>query len=177
LVKSNSKVEEMELFIPGLLLFFCVIVFSFLMIPRFTPLVVAIVSIVVLVFAVQQHYNMFEEEYRLSTWQESFKMYAPAIMIIAIILFIIYSILTLFTKGSVPVPSLPSMPVASPDSITGQLSTTLNKVATSVGNTSSNLLSGVKSVVNRSASPLVNAKVNGMNRPRTNLSRSFFETL
>ena len=78
----------MELFIPGLFVFFLAIAISFAIVPRFTPLIAAILSIVFLVLGVRQHYLMFASEYRLSTWQDSFKIYAPAIMIGAMILFI-----------------------------------------------------------------------------------------
>jgi hypothetical protein len=80
----------MEFFIPGLLLFLVSIIISFILAPRFTPLVVALLSIGFLTYGVYDHYKMFAAEYRLSTWQESLKIYAPAIMIAAIIIFIIY---------------------------------------------------------------------------------------
>jgi hypothetical protein len=86
----------MELFIPGMCLFLVAIAISFAVIPRFTPLVIALLSIVILVIAVRHHYLMFEAEYRLSTWQDSIKIYAPAIMIIAIILFITIPMIFLY---------------------------------------------------------------------------------
>jgi len=80
----------MEFFIPGLFLFLISIALSFVVAPRFTPLVTAILSIAFLTWGVYQHYTMFASEYRLSTWQNSIKIYAPALMIAAIILFVIY---------------------------------------------------------------------------------------
>ena len=64
---------------------------SFAVAPNLSPIILAVLSIALLVFGVYHHYNMFASEYRLSTWQESLKIYAPAIMIGAIIIFIIYS--------------------------------------------------------------------------------------
>jgi len=162
----------MELFIPGLFLFFLAIGISFFIIPKFTPLVVTILSIVVLVVAVRQHYKMFESEYRLSTWQESFKVYAPAIMIGAIILFIMYFILSIFTKGSVPIPNIPNIEAASPDSATNQVVESLNQVANSISNTTSNIVSNVVNRFNESTG--INYK---KNKNGNNISRSFLEVL
>jgi hypothetical protein len=164
----------MELFIPGLCLFFLTIVLCFLILPRFTPLVIAILSIVVLVLAVWQHYTMFKDEYRFSTWQDTFKAYSPAIMIIAIILFIIYSILSFFTKGAVPVPSLPNITSASPNTTASQIVNSLNRVANSISNTGSNIVSSVNTML----SPGNQSNMAPNNRRnKNNLSRSFLETL
>ena len=172
----------MELFIPGLCLFLVAIGISFLIIPRFTPLVIAVLSLVVLVVAVREHYKMFADEYRLSTWQESLKVYAPAIMIIVMILFLMYSILAFFTNGSVPIPSLPEIPAASPDSTVNQITQSLNKVANSIGNTSSNVVSNVVSKVNGAMNQIgenisQNNEKNNKNKNKSNISRSFLETL
>jgi predicted PurR-regulated permease PerM len=167
----------MELFIPGLSLFFLTIVVTFLIVPRFTPLIIAVLSIIVLVVAIWQHYSMFQDEYRLSTWQESLKVYAPAIMIIAIILFIIYTILSLFTKGAVPSPSVPNISMPSADSATNQVVESLNKVATSLGNVSSNIVSSVNSMMGQNVSQGSINQSGSYKNNKGNLSRSFLETL
>jgi predicted PurR-regulated permease PerM len=167
----------MELFIPGLSLFFLTIVVTFLIVPRFTPLIIAVLSIIVLVVAIWQHYSMFQDEYRLSTWQESLKVYAPAIMIIAIILFIIYTILSLFTKGAVPIPSVPNISMPSADSTTNQVVESLNKVATSLGNVSSNIVSSVNSMMGQNVSQGSINQSGSYKNNKGNLSRSFLETL
>lgn len=166
----------MELFIPGLCIFFLTIVLCFLILPRFTPLIIAVLSIVVLVIAVYQHYSMFRDEYRFSTWQDTFKSYAPAIMIVAIILFIIYSILSFFTKGAVPIPSMPNITGASPNSATNQVVSSLNSVANSISNVGSNIVSSVNSMLSPGNQRSMTS-MNQRNRNKNNLSRSFLETL
>jgi hypothetical protein len=140
----------MEFFIPGLLLFLVSIAITFIVAPRFTPLVVALLSIVFLTYGVYDHYKMFAAEYRLSTWQQSLKIYAPAIMIGAIIIFIIFSILSFFTKGSVPVPSVPNVTEPNENSATNQIVNGLNTIG--------------------------NMFTNNKNK-NNNLSRSFLETI
>jgi len=169
----------MELFIPGLFVFFVAIAISFAIVPRFTPLLAAILSIVFLVLGVRQHYLMFASEYRLSTWQGSFKIYAPAIMIGAMILFIIYTILALFTTGSVPVPSLPEVTAPTPNTLTDNVMGSLNTVAKSLSTANENLVEKVNNKLGSLASLVSNNgnKNNTKSTTANTISRSFLETL
>lgn len=172
----------MEFFIPGLLLFLVSIAISFIIAPRFTPLVAAILSIAFLTYGVYDHYKMFASEYRLSTWQESLKIYAPAIMIGAIILFIIYSILAFFTKGSVPVPPIPNVTEPNENSATNQIMNSLNKVGNIfTNNKNTNVVNEVNNKINNANKNRNN--VLGLNNKentegkKNNISRSFLETI
>ena len=175
----------MEFFIPGLLLFLVSIAVSFAIAPRFTPLVVALLSIGFLTYGVYDHYKMFAAEYRLSTWQESLKIYAPAIMIAAIIIFIIYSILAFFTKGSVPVPPIPNVTEPNDNSATSQIVNSLNKVGSLfTNNKNTNMINNVNNQinnVNKNRNNILNLGNNNEgennNKKNNNLSRSFLETI
>lgn len=172
----------MEFFIPGLLLFLLSVIVSFILAPRFTPLVVAVLSIVLLSYGVYDHYKMFAAEYRLSTWQQSLKIYAPAIMIGAIILFIIYAILAFFTKGSVPVPSIPNITAPNENSATNQVVQSLNRVANGLTNNKNDIVSSVNNTINKVNNNSENGKNNNKNagnknKRNNNISRSFLETI
>lgn len=176
----------MELFIPGLFVFFLVIAICFAIVPKMTPLIAAILSMVFLVVGVREHYLMFASEYRLSTWKDTLQIYAPAIMIGAMILFIIYSILALFTTGSVPVPSIPAVTEAAPNTVTENVMDSLNTVANSLVNVNTNLAENVNDVINslnKNANQLVNTvtgnndKNKNKNKTNNNFRRSFFETI
>ena len=177
----------MEFFIPGLLLFLVSILVTFLVIPRFTPLIVAILSIAFLSYGIYDHYTTFASEYRLSTWQEPLKIYAPAIMIITILLYIIYMILAFFTKGSVPVPLAPSITEANQSSATNQLVKSLNKITNVFTNNNTNnrnakngsLLNQVTNTLNNTMNTVTNSLGLTNNTKRNNnnkTSRSFVET-
>ena len=174
----------MEFFIPGLLLFLVSILVTFIIIPKFTPLIVAILSIAFLSYGVYDHYKMFASEYRLSTWQESLKVYAPAIMIITILLYIIYAILAFFTSGSVPVPLAPSITESNQSSVTNQIAKSLNKVANVFTNNTNNrntkngsLLNQVSNTLNNTMNTVTNSLGLTNNAKRNNKpSRSFVET-
>jgi amino acid permease len=130
---------------------------------------------------------MFASEYRLSTWPEKMKIYAPAIMIGAIIIFIIYAILAFFTKGAVPVPPIPNITLPTPSTITDSIVDSLNTVANSLTNKSNNVLANInKSIdkVNANRTNLLNSIMGNTrtenknkNKNENNLSRSFLETI
>jgi predicted PurR-regulated permease PerM len=133
-VKSKNTIEEMEFFIPGLLLFLLFLLIAFFLVPKATPMITAILSIIFLTYGVHEHYRLFATEYRLSTWQDSLKIYAPALMIAAIIVFIIYFMLSLFTGGSVPVPSMPNIEIPTMEDITTNISNTFNNATNAISN-------------------------------------------
>jgi hypothetical protein len=176
----------MEFFIPGLLLFLVSIIVSFVLVPRFTPLIAALLSIGFLAYGVYDHYKMFAAEYRLSTWQDSLKIYAPAIMIAAVIIFVIYAILSFFTKGSVPVPPIPNVIEPNENSATSQIVNSLNKVGSLfTNNKNTDVINNVNNKinnVNKNRNNILNLNTNknnneSENNKGNNISRSFLETI
>ena len=171
----------MEFFIPGLLLFLLSIAVTFAVAPRFTPLVVALLSVAFLSYGVYDHYKMFSAEYRLSTWQESLKIYAPALMIGAIIIFIIFSILSFFTKGSVPVPTVPNVTEPNENTATNALVNGLNKIGNMFGsNKPTNVVNKVNNQINNvNNNNKGNEGIFNGNKKNNNngVSRSFLETI
>jgi len=119
----------MEFFIPGMLLFLLFLSLAFYFVPKATPMIAAILSIAFLIYGVRDHAQRFASEYRLSTWQEGLKLYAPAIMILVIIVFLIYSIMAFFTSGSVPIPSMPNVEIPTMNEITSNITNTINTAA------------------------------------------------
>lgn len=122
----------MEFFIPGMLLFLLFLGLAFYFVPKATPMIAAILSIAFLIYGVRDHAQRFSSEYRLSTWQDGLKIYAPAIMFLVIIVFVIYSILAFFTSGSVPVPPMPDVEVPTMEDITTNITNTINTTANNI---------------------------------------------
>lgn len=174
----------MEFFIPGLCIFLVAIAISLFVAPKVTPLIAAGLSIIFLSFGVYQHYTMFASEYRLSTWQDGLKIYAPAIMIAALLIFIIYSIFAFFTKGSVPIPTMPSMPsmpsmnsismasIPSVTSVTNSVKGTLSTAVNSLQTAKNSILPNA----NKNKSKNTNMLKTLMNK-NTKPSTSFVETI
>jgi hypothetical protein len=89
----------MEFFLPSILFLLVACGIVFFVIPRFGPLVLAGISLVLLVLGIYNHYSLFQTEYRLSTWQSGMVAYAPFIMIGALVLAIILYLLYLVPLG------------------------------------------------------------------------------
>ena len=172
----------MEFFLPGLFLFLVSLAVTFMIAPKATPAMASILSLMFLTYGVYHHHKLFASEYRLSTWQEGLKIYAPAVMILAIILFVMYGVLSFFTSGQVPIPSLPNVTLPSPNSITGAFTNSIN----SIGNSMTNAVNNVVSLGNnKNGNSLLTNIGNslGLNGSATNkkngnnVSRSFLETV
>lgn len=170
----------MEFFIPGLLVLLIAIIISFFVAPKVTPLIAAVASIIFLTFGVYQHYTLFSSEYRLSTWQNGFKVYAPAIMILTILIFIIYAIFAFFTKGSIPIPPMPQMPnIPSANTVSQTFKGSLDNVVESIENVKNNITNTVKNVNANKTNNKTNAnKTNNANKNKNKKnSASFLETI
>lgn len=90
----------MEFFLPSILFLLVACGIVFFVIPRFGPLVLAGISLVLLILGIYNHYSMFATEYRLSTWQSGMIGYAPFIMIGALVLAILLYLFYLTPVGS-----------------------------------------------------------------------------
>jgi hypothetical protein len=152
----------MEFFIPGLLIFLVAIAIAVIIVPQMTPMIAAVLSILFLAYGVYDHYLLFAPEYRLSTWQDGIKIYAPFIMLAGIILFVIYFIFAFFTGGEVPVPKveMPAMPEM-PEMPT--FNTIKNRMNNAVNN--------VRNNTNKRSENAKPANTNNI------MSRSLFETI
>lgn len=149
----------MEFFIPGLLLFLVSIIITAIIAPTATPMITAILSILFLTYGIYDHYQLFASEYRLSTWQDGIKIYAPFLMIGAIIIFSITGMFAFFTKGEVPVPSIPNIPAMS--NATAAITNVGNKLVNNVSNMANTVSNTVTKTVN-------NMMPTGNNKPKTN---------
>ena len=146
----------MELFLPSLLVLLIAAAVIFVVLPRFGPVTLAIISLALLVFGVYQHMNTFGAEYRLSTWQTSLSGFAPFIMLGGIFVIVILYFLFLSPFGgkntaeAAAMPSLNNMPSA--ESATNAVTEGINKG-----------LQGLAGVVGLGANAKQNNKKNNVN--------------
>lgn len=170
----------MDFFLPGLLIFIVSLLVTAFIAPRITPFVGAILAIVFLTYGVYDHYKMFADEYRLSTWHEGLRLYAPAVMILAMILFIIFGMLAFFTSGTIPIPSLPNINMPSPNTATNAVMNAFNNATTSLTNMANNMMENTNKNRGNNQSALgnmLNNVTNNLNKAKNNISRSFLETV
>jgi len=162
----------MEFFVPGLLFFIVTVLFTFYIAPKATPMIAAVLSLVFLTYGVYDHYRMFASEYHSSTWQEPLLlMYSPAVMITVLILYVLYGMVALFSKGQVPVPAMPSVPNA-----LNNVTESLSNAANSISNTANNMMNNMGNMINSGTNNNGNRRpTNGNNA--SNMSRSFVESV
>jgi hypothetical protein len=147
----------MELFLPGIASLLIIALIVFIVLPRLGAPVLAIISIILLVYGVMNHIQLFSSEWRYSTWQERFRYYGPVIIISTMILGTLMYIGILYaTKG---VDALPAntVPVAN---------------ATEVVNAVNNAVNGAVEAVNKAANKVNNAVNNAVNSTLNNSRRS-----
>lgn len=178
----------MEFFIPGVLLFLVSIIVAYAISPHLTPIIVLILSVVFLTFGVYTHYQMFASEYRLSTWQDGLKNYAPAVMIITIILFLLFAIVGLFSGLKVPIPAMPEMPTT--NSLATSVTSAYNTAADAVSDATTSVTQSFTSAVNnvqknvqmnipKNTVPLINSAFPSLtvNSSKNKVTPSYLETI
>jgi len=127
----------MEFFLPSLAALLIAALLVFLVLPRLGAPVLAGLSIVLLIYGIMSHMNLFYSEYRLSTWQEQLKFYGPFLMIGAVIFISLMYMGYLFgTKGAnaLPASNIPAGNIAVPTAV----NTAVNSVNTAVSNVINN---------------------------------------
>jgi hypothetical protein len=71
----------MELFLPSIMIILLSAFFMFMILPRMGSTILLGTSILSLFLVAYNHYNMFYDEYRLSTWQQGISAYAPWLVV------------------------------------------------------------------------------------------------
>lgn len=164
----------MEFFLPSILFLLVACGIVFFVIPRFGPLVLAIVSLVLLGLGIYNHYSMFESEYRMSTWQMGAVAYAPIVMVVALVLGIILYLfyLTPVSGNGNEVPSLPAAGTAT-NALTEGVNNLLRSGQEFLGATSNNTGNRGNTGNNRTPN-----NTSSNNRPMNNSNKpSFLENI
>jgi len=157
----------MEFFLPSILFLLVAAAIVFFVIPRFGPLVLAVVSLVLLGIGIYNHYSMFQNEYRLSTWQLGAVAYAPYILIGAVILMIILYLTYLLPSGS----------SVSSNNATNNANVKANTINLPPPETATNVITEGANNAIRAAAKMANVKVNTTNQPNNPANLGIFGNL
>jgi len=159
----------MEFFLPSILVLLVAAAIVFFVIPRFGPLVLAVVSLVLLGIGIYNHYSMFQNEYRLSTWQLGAVAYAPYLLIGAVILMIILYLTYLLPSGS----------AASGNNTPANANANVkaNTINLPPPETATNVITEGANNAIRAAANLANVKVNTTNQPNNPANLGLFGNL
>lgn len=134
----------MEFFLPSLLVILIGTLIAFFIIPKFSPLILALLSVALLAIGVYHHYSLFKGEYAYSTWLDQFKPYAGIVMISLIVLISIFYMVGLFGGGA-PAPAV---------------NNSIMENLPSAGSATNMLTEGINNSI-RAVNNLFNAKNNG----------------
>lgn len=135
----------MEFFLPGLAALLIAALIVFLVLPRLGAPILAVLSIVLLVYGVYNHIQLFSSEYAYSTWQDRLKFYAPFVMIGGLILAILFYIT--YLVGSQGTSALPAtnVPVNNAQIVdaVNNVNAAANKAVNAVNNTVNSLANAI----------------------------------
>lgn len=157
----------MELFLPSLLIFILAALMIFLVLPRISPLILVIMSLILVFIGTWHHFKIFANEYRQSTWQESLKIFAPGIIIAMIFVYLFFAFASFQMGKKATVEVIPNPPA---NTATNPLTAALNKSIDVVNNATS---SAAKTMNNVAASIANTANKKNNEGP----TRSFLATL
>lgn len=178
----------MELFLPSLFIFLIATIIIVFLLPKFSPILILSFCVILLILGVYHHFKLFHNEYAQSTWQDQLKLFAPGIMLTVIIIYVLFSILTFFTGGKVPVPTVPDIELPPANTATNMVTSTINNVLQTVtpntmktnGNANQPKNNGTNNGTNKgnNITKLNNETgTNNKNQPNENVTRSFLATI
>jgi hypothetical protein len=141
----------MELFVPGLIILIIAGFYVFLVLPRLGPMVLAVVSLLALVLAGINHYSMFYNEYKMSTWQYTLAAYTPWVILGFALITMLSAIVFMFTgsEGASKVMNAVSTPM---EAIQAAVGNSVNSMP-SANSATNPLTAALNSVVNNVAGP------------------------
>ena len=165
----------MEFFLPGITALLLAALLVFFVAPRLATPVLVFLSLLLLMYGVNSHMSTFASEYRFSTWQEQLKLYAPFVIIGALLISILMYFGFLFTSGgekALPVPNAVNSPELPPaNSATNVITSTINntlQAANKVANSASDALTNATNAVTNT----VNNSVRNMNKGLNTLTNA-----
>jgi len=148
----------MEIFVPGLIILIIAGFYVFLVLPRIGPMVLAVVSLLALILAGINHYSMFYNEYKLSTWQYTLAAYTPWVILGFALITMIAAIIFMFTGSE------------GASKVMNTVSTPMEAIQTAVGN-SVNTMPSANSATNPLTAAL-NTVVANVAGPKNNSVKS-----
>jgi hypothetical protein len=149
------------------------------LLPRFSPLIIVTLAIALLFVGTYHHFQIFWNEYRQSTWQDTLKLFAPTLILLAIFAYLLFVILSFFTGGSVPVPPMPNIQMPTAETATNAVTAAINRSINAVSNASTNISNIVSNNSNAGNNNSNRGSNNngGNNRGREGPTRSFLATI
>jgi hypothetical protein len=123
----------MEFFLPSILICIFAIGLSIAIAPKISPYVLIIGSILCIILAVYNHYSLFSNEYRIMTWLDRAKAFAPYVLTGFVVVISGGYILYLLNSGRSPSISLPASTIPPPDTATNFITRNIGQGLSAMG--------------------------------------------
>ena len=94
----------MELFLPTLFVLLLSGIFVFGVVPKMSPSIIFVITVIFFCIASYAHYMMFKHEYLISPWRDSLKNSVPILFAVIITIGILIATLNIFTNIKITVP-------------------------------------------------------------------------
>ena len=119
----------MELFLPSLLIVALAVAIVIGVFPRITPFFLIVLALVLLVAAAYNHFTLFGNEYRIQTWLDTAKSFAPILLIGTVVIFSGAYLLYLLgrQRGAPTLSKNTYTPVAPPETATNVVTETIGR--------------------------------------------------
>lgn len=117
----------MEFFLPSVLvIMLAFFVSGYFFLSRYSPIVLGVMALLLLLFTIYNHYSFFATEYRIMTWADTAKQFAPTLLVALVIVMTIGYMLFASGIKSIGMPSnnLPPGSTAT-NSLTGMINSGL----------------------------------------------------
>jgi hypothetical protein len=139
----------MEMFLPSVFLMLVAYLFTITFIPKLSHLVILVGAIAFIAITVFNHYSMFSNEYKIMTWADTAKQFAPTVMIILVIALMGGYLMYMSSTGKGANLPMPPASIPPPETAT-------NFVTNAIGQ---GLVAAGATPVNRSASVRTNVPI------------------
>jgi len=133
LESSKGKEGPMEFFLPSILLIILAIGLSVAFVPKLSPFVLVLGSVMCIAIAGYNHYTLFSGEYSVMTWIESAKNFAPILLTGLVILLAGGYLLMMVRGGKTPTLQMPAMSIPPPETATNVLTQNIGEGLKSAG--------------------------------------------
>lgn len=131
----------MEFFIPGIAVLIFASIVSFFVIPKLGTPLILILTLGLLAYGFKSHMEIFESEYRYSSWQDQLKNLGPYALVGVMVFFSLLYVGFLYVSGDTSVTSptninIPALPSA--ESATNPFTSIINNTLRSTNNVMNN---------------------------------------
>jgi hypothetical protein len=137
----------MEMFLPSVFLMLVAYLFTITFIPKLSHLVILAGAIAFIAITVFNHYSMFSNEYKIMTWVDTARQFAPTLIIILIIALMGGYLLYISTTGKGVTLPMPPASIPPPETATNFVTNAIGQGLVAAGATPVNRSASVRSNV------------------------------